>query len=821
MDTVLETSIEEQVSSILKSIEYSLGIQDILELKEMIVITIFLKYLSDIFYLKREELLRKYHDSEVDDLIDSPYVYEPIFYLPSNARWNNMMNQHNPVYEHLTNAIAFLEHSHPAFYGLSEPLNRVDRSELSDHKFADFLRIIDQLSFRLRENNRNYAGQFIEELLKKLANKANIKGDTFYTPPNISRLLVGLLKPQKDMTIYDPAVGSGGMLVQSINWLNEQENIGQIIELYGQEKSYSNAIIAKINLIMHNSTHYDIQVGNTLSDPKYITGRTGLFWTRDDCQVKQFDIVLSNPPFLAKNWRNKEIYQDIYNRFPRDIPPKYSSESAFLMHMIASTKIDGKIGVIMPQTILFKGNIEEKIRHKLIEEDLIEAIIGLPPGLLYGTNIPICILILNKKKTSKHQGKLLFIDASNNFEPARLMNELRKEDISKIIQTFEEFKTNGSYSQVVNITDLRKNNYNLSVRKYADNSETSRKIKELLNHHADFNSYKLSDPKFVLSITIPKKHEDLESGNAIYIKRHSSSKQIQLVLTCPENQLRNYYRIEFNPDFLIKNYAMLYFQSELGRLILSHLPTGANFPILSKEYIESLEVPVPTISIQKEIVRIASKLELAKNRIDSFFSQLTAEPKQYKYIEDSTNSMVYSLSTFNDANHLKQLIEMGETRQMEFKQSFFANIDRINNTLDKKIEKDKNVQREIIKVIASFMNTEGGTLLIGVTDHGKIEGIEAEMKCFKFKKIDNYFQEVSAQLASRLNNDYQQYCKLTEVKIDGNIVIRIDCKPTPYPIFLDDELFFVRTDTSSLALRGIEMIRYIQNQFKTTMLNEK
>ena len=360
---------------------------------------------------------------------------------------------------------------------------------------------------------------------------------------------------------------------------------------------------------------------------------------------------------------------------------------------------------------------------------------------------------------------------------------------------------------------LEIDDFDLSVRKYVDNSEASKKIYSLLRHHEEFRTYKLSDSDFVNSLAVAKYRGNVTSDNAIFINRHSSANQVQLTLDCSERQMRHYFRIEFNRDLLLNNYAKLYFQSELGRLVLSHLPKGSSLPSLSKGYVESLEIPVPPLKVQQEVVRIASKLEIAKRQIDTFFSQLTTEPKKFKSIEESTNSMVYSLSSFSDGTHLKQLIGLGETRQMEFKQSFFANADKIRSS-DNRIEKDFSVQTEVIKDIASFLNTEGGTLLIGVNDKGKITGVDQELRRFKWKKMDSYFQELGAQLESRLGKNYHQFCKLTEVEIDNSIVARIDCQSSPFPIFVDGEKFHVRTDTSSPALNGTEMIRYMQTHFK-------
>ncbi|HEK2042026.1 TPA: N-6 DNA methylase [Proteus mirabilis] len=814
---ILEKSIDEQVTSVLKAVERIYEFKEA-EQMHMAILAVFLKYLSDVFNRKSQELAS--NQNTVNNVIDLPTAYQPIIYLPEKVRWENLTRKSGVVYENFIDIIRHLEHCSPILDNLSELIPIRNRNRPSNNALFNFFITVDRLVFDPQQCSENYSGDFFELLLNKFADKIGVKGGCFYTPPIISKLLVKLLQPKSNMTIYDPATGSGGMLVQSLNWLKKQDDLKNSPYLYGQEIIYSNVIIARINLLMHNFTYSDIKVGDTLIEPKHISRKATPFWRVEDNQLKTFDIVIANPPFSIKKYDEEYFHTDTYHRFIYGLSPRSFENYAFLMHMIASVKSDGKIGTIMPQSALFRGGLEKKIRKSLVKEDLIETVIGLPSGLLYGTGIPICILILNKNKADQHKGKILFIDASNSFESTKTMNKLKEDDINKIVDTFHLFKCNGTYSRIVTIEDLRNNNFDLSIRKYVDDSDASQKIKELLTHHADFVTYQLSNPNFVFSITIPTEEDTLVEGNFIYIHRNSFAKQVQLVLKCPNSQLRNYFRIEFNPDLFIKNYAKLYFQSELGRLILSHLPVGTSLPSLSQQYLKSLEIPVPSITVQKEVVRIASKLEIAKKQIDSFLSKLTTEPKQYKIIENNTNSMIYSLSTLSDATHLKQLISLGETRQMEFKQSFFANVDKIRSD-DKTVDTDKGVQGEVIKDIASFMNTDGGTLLIGVNDYGKIIGVDHEKKRFKFKKMDNYFQKLGAQLESRLSKNYQQYCKLTEVEIDGCTVVRIDCKPASFPIFLDNEKFHVRTDTSSPALKGIEMIRYIQNHFKISLINEQ
>ena len=341
-----------------------------------------------------------------------------------------------------------------------------------------------------------------------------------------------------------------------------------------------------------------------------------------------------------------------------------------------------------------------------------------------------------------------------------------------------------------------------------------------MSHHEGFERVPLSNKKLVKSVSIASAVDDLDESNTIYFKRiRPEVGAILLSLKGPNAPKGKFIQVRFCKEKLLSEYAKLFFESELGRKMLSQIPTGTSIQSLSASSIRSLSIPIPKPDVQLEVIKVASKLEIARKQIEEFFKKLTTEPKKYKSIEDSTDEMVFRLSALSDVKHLQHLISLGETRHIEFKQSFFANASAIY-AQSGKLEKNRDVQGEVIKDIASFMNTEGGTLLIGVNDHRKVVGINREMSRFGWEKVDNYFQELGAQLESRLGRDYHQYCRLTAVTIDEKIVARIDCTASPLPVFLDEEKFHVRTDTSSPPKTGLAMLRYIQNHFKMTLTNE-
>ncbi|KIZ35614.1 type I restriction-modification system, M subunit [Stutzerimonas stutzeri] len=313
------------------------------------------------------------------------------------------------------------------------------------------------------------------------------------------QLVVELIDPQPGHSVYDPTCGSGGMLVESAHHVSNLPNgtlMGKPnVLLYGQEKNLGTWAIAKLNLYLHNM-HAEIERGDTLVEPKHLDG---------DC-LKTFDRVIANPPFSAKSWwaplelsneneqdsgkkpkaPNYKQVSDPYGRLVYGVPPRSYADLAFAQHMLASLKADGRMGVILPHGVLFRGGEEGKIREGLLfgtdaangnqPGDLIEAIVGLPSALFYNTGIPACVLILNKQKPAVLKGKVILIDASRDYGAGKVQNYLRAEDIYRIITThkaaFEQQAEMERYCRVVTLDEIRSNDGNLNIARYIGNGET-------------------------------------------------------------------------------------------------------------------------------------------------------------------------------------------------------------------------------------------------------------------------------------------------------------------------------------------------------------
>ena len=303
-------------------------------------------------------------------------------------------------------------------------------------------------------------GSAYEYLIKQFADSAGKKGGEFYTPSEVVKLLVSLIKPRAGMKIYDPTVGSGGMLVTTRNYLIDQGENASNLSLYGQEMNLNTWAICKMNMFLHGVFNADIRRGDTLGDPQHIL----------DGELQVFDRVIANPPFSLKKWGKVEADNDPYGRYPYGTPPKDAGDLAFIQHMIASLNADGMMGVVVPHGVLFRGASEKEIRKGVLEHDLLEGVIGLPAGLFYGTGIPAALLIINKKKSSERKNKVFFINGELEYQEGKNQNKLREEDINRILSTFDGYQDEKRYAKVVSIEEIRENDYNLNIRRYADTS---------------------------------------------------------------------------------------------------------------------------------------------------------------------------------------------------------------------------------------------------------------------------------------------------------------------------------------------------------------
>lgn len=425
--------------------------------KSYILALLFLKYLSD-FWKDKLEGYRQEYSGDEERL--RRRMNRERFILPEGCDFDSLYYQrHEPDLGAIINrALERIEAGNKAkFAGIFQRLDFNSEASLGETKFrnARLRQLFEDFAdsrLDLRPSRLgDWIGDVYHHLLERFASEAGKKGGDFFTPPQVSALLARLLDPQKGDRICDPACGSGSLLLRAAAEIQDRD-----FSLSGQECNPVNWALARMNIFIHGKDNARIEWGDTLRNPRLVDGE----------ELMKFEIVVCNPPFSLDRWGADDVAGDKFNRFHRGIPPRSKADYAFITHLIeTAVEGTGKVGVIAPHGVLFRGSTEARIRKQLIEENLLEAVIGLPANLFNGTGIPTAILLFNR---GKRTSDVLFIDASREYEGAKYQNRLRARDLEKIVEAYKKFETSERYAYRATIDEIRGNDYNLNIPRYVD-----------------------------------------------------------------------------------------------------------------------------------------------------------------------------------------------------------------------------------------------------------------------------------------------------------------------------------------------------------------
>ena len=431
------------------------GPVDASDFKVYIFPLLFFKRISDVYD-------EEYQNALQESGGDEEYAQLPEFHrfvLPDGCHWNTVRETTTNVGLAIEQALRGIEQANQEFlYGIFGDAQWSNKNKLSDRLLTDLIEHFSQYNLSNSNVDADLLGQAYEYLIKHFADLTNKKAGEFYTPRSVVHLLGLILDPHEGETIYDPACGTGGMLLECVAHLKENNEDYRTLKLFGQEKNLTSSSIARMNMFLHGIEDFQIARGDTLRNPAFFEGD----------RIKSFDCVIANPPFSLKEWGAENWANDPFGRNLAGVPPKGNGDMAWVQHMIKSMNSTGRMTVVLPHGALFRKGAEGKIREALIKMDLLEAVIGLGPNIFYGTQLAACVMVFKQNKEASKKGKVIFIDGADQVRVGRAQNFLEKEHVQQIFDWYESFADVENYVQVVTLNDIEENDFNLNIPLYVE-----------------------------------------------------------------------------------------------------------------------------------------------------------------------------------------------------------------------------------------------------------------------------------------------------------------------------------------------------------------
>jgi type I restriction enzyme M protein len=431
------------------------GPVDASDFKIYIFPLLFFKRLSDVY---DEEYQQALEESKGDE----EYASLPEFHrfeIPKNCHWNDVRETTTNVGKAIEKALRGIEQANQELlYGIFGDAQWSNKNKLSDRLLIDLIEHFSQHTLSNSLVDPDILGQAYEYLIKHFADLTNKKAGEFYTPRTVVHLLGLILDPHEGESVYDPACGTGGMLLECVNHLQASKEDYRTLSLFGQEKNLTSSSIARMNMFLHGIEDFKIVRGDTLRNPA--------FFSADG--LKTFDCVIANPPFSLDDWGSENWANDPYGRNIAGVPPKGNGDMAWVQHMIKSMNSTGRMTVVLPHGALFRKGAEGKIREALLKQDLLEAVIGLGGNIFYGTQLAACVMVFKQNKSTKKKGKVLFIDGSDQVRVGRAQNFLDEIHVQQIFEWYCNFKDVENYSKVATMKEIEDNDFNLNIPLYVE-----------------------------------------------------------------------------------------------------------------------------------------------------------------------------------------------------------------------------------------------------------------------------------------------------------------------------------------------------------------
>lgn len=428
------------------------------DFKSYIFPLLFFKRICDVYDEEYEDAL----EESGGDVDFASFAENHRFQVPEGAHWNAVREKPENLGLALQNAMRAVETANPeTLYGIFGDTNWSNKERLSDRLLRDLIEHFSKVSLANRAAEPDVIGNAYEYLIKRFADLTHKKAGEFYTPRSVVGLMVNILDPAAGETVYDPACGTGGMLIEVVEHVKHAGGDLRSLygKLFGQEKNLTTSGIARMNLVLHGVEDFKIVRGDTLREPAFYDGDI----------LASFDCVIANPPFSLERWGEDVWTSDRFGRNFAGLPPRNSADYAWVQHMIKSMAIkSGRLAVVLPQGAVFRAGSEGKIREKILRSDKVEAVIGLAPNLFYGTGLAACIVVIRDRKPDERKNKMLFIDASRLFKRGRNQNTLEPQHAREILAVYRAFEDVPGCAHVATLDEIERNSWNLNIPLYVD-----------------------------------------------------------------------------------------------------------------------------------------------------------------------------------------------------------------------------------------------------------------------------------------------------------------------------------------------------------------